>query len=628
VDARFSLDGYVVEELLGFGGAGEVWRAREVATEEAVALKRLRTRGPAATERLRREAGLLATVAGPHVIGVRRLLVEGDEAVLVMDFAAGGSLADVLAARGRLPVPEVVTVLAPIAAALAAAHAHDLVHGDITPANILFTADGRPQLADFGVARAISRQPDHVEATLEYADATVAAGSAPAPASDVFALAAVGFAALTGHSVWGDGSSEERLDRARRGDRPAVAAAAPPDTPVAMTAALESMLAADAEERPDARSAAMAILRASAAAPVGLVARIVREPAPVTHRVPPAPAPDDSARDNVATDLSDRFRGLRRHRAAKAQERPSRLGAYDLLPGRQPSARLPGGAGAAASVAAPTSVPQRDSESTRRPPPEMQGASFRRDPDDPLAALRTSVNGAGPSRAEPAPAADFWGPDDDTESWRTWRRRVVIGGACVLGLLGAAGVGVSLARSHHSAPTPAPASRRLAPQPTGSTAPAADVGSAAPPKAAPTAAPARMPSTVDAAAPAAAQWTAIVARLDALRARAFADADPADLASVYEPGAAVYATDLATVRSLVSRGLHAQGFRATVHRVTPVSGDAGSERLRVVDALSGYRLVDDAGDVVGQGAARPPRAFTMRLAKVDGSWRVAAIAPA
>jgi serine/threonine protein kinase len=85
MDERFALEGYVVDELIGFGGTGEVWRAHENATGESVALKRLRARGAAASERLRREAGVLATVAGPHVIGVRRMVVDDDEAVMVMD---------------------------------------------------------------------------------------------------------------------------------------------------------------------------------------------------------------------------------------------------------------------------------------------------------------------------------------------------------------------------------------------------------------------------------------------------------------------------------------------------------------------------------------------------------------
>ncbi|MBV9871948.1 MAG: serine/threonine protein kinase, partial [Frankiaceae bacterium] len=182
---RFELQGYVVEELIGFGGTGEVWRAKEAGTGETVALKRLRARGVRAAERLRREAGMLAAVAGPHVIGVRRLLVDDDEAVMVLDYAAGGSFADVLTTRGRLPTPEVVTVIAPISAALAAAHSRDLVHGDLTPANILFTDDGRPLLADFGVARAMDATSKPIEATVDYIDPMVAAGAQPSPASDV-----------------------------------------------------------------------------------------------------------------------------------------------------------------------------------------------------------------------------------------------------------------------------------------------------------------------------------------------------------------------------------------------------------------------------------------------------------
>lgn len=542
VDGQLSLDGYVVEELLGFGGAGEVWRAREVATQEAVALKRLRTRGPAATERLRREAGLLATVAGPHVVGVRRLLVEDDEAVLVMDLAAGGSLADLLAARRRLPAPEIVTVLAPIAAALAAAHSHDLVHGDITPANILFTADGRPQLADFGVARAVAPQPDHVEATVEYVDPAVANGASPTPASDVFALGAVGFAAVAGESVWGGGTPEQRLDRARRGDRPMVPAIAPAGTPPALATALESMLAADPDERPDARSAAMAILRASAAAPVGLVGRIARDPPPVTHRIAP-PVPD-----NPPDPLARRRPRLRA--SPDAGTRPTRLGAYDTMPGQRP---------------------------------------------------------------EPAEGDDFWSEDGEPRSWPAWGRRAVIGGACALALLGVAGVGISLGRSNHrgaSATTQAVA-----------TTSAASTADPSPPPDPQTATRANAPD------PAGTGWPAVVAHLDSLRAQAFADAAPADLAAVYAPGAAAYATDLTTVRSLVSRGLRAHGFSATVDRVTPDSGDATSEVLTVVDRLSSYTLVDAAGNVVGRGKARPPRAFTMRLTRVGGSWRVAQISP-
>ena len=70
--------------------------------------------------------------------------------VLVLENAEGGSLDDLLAARGTLPAGEVVTACAPIAQALAELHARGLVHGQVTPANVLFSGDGRPMLGNFG----------------------------------------------------------------------------------------------------------------------------------------------------------------------------------------------------------------------------------------------------------------------------------------------------------------------------------------------------------------------------------------------------------------------------------------------------------------------------------------------
>ncbi|HEY5076799.1 MAG TPA: protein kinase, partial [Acidimicrobiia bacterium] len=137
----FLLPGYDIEELLGFGGSGEVWRAREVASGDRVALKRLRAANstePLAVERLQREAALLATVSHEHIVRLRSVVPTDDGLVLVLDYAEGGSLAAVLAARGRLSAGEVVTIGAPLAQALADVHARGLVHGDVTPGNVVF----------------------------------------------------------------------------------------------------------------------------------------------------------------------------------------------------------------------------------------------------------------------------------------------------------------------------------------------------------------------------------------------------------------------------------------------------------------------------------------------------------
>jgi len=279
--AAWTLPGYDVQELVGFGGSGEVWRAVALDSGEDVALKRLHTTDAVARERLRREAAVLSSVAGEHVVRVRDVVVSDTAAVLVMDFAPGGSLATVLAVRTRLPAPEVVTLVAPLAGALADAHDRGIVHGDVTPANIVFTADGRPLLGDFGVARAVgAAAASGVEGTAPYLAPEVLAGGSPQPASDIWSLCTIAMDAIDKETA-----------------------------PPALLDALERGLAADPYERTDARSLAGDVLRSCAAAPVGLVRAALLRPAAVTQPVrvaavsePVAPAgPRHSARRRVAS---------------------------------------------------------------------------------------------------------------------------------------------------------------------------------------------------------------------------------------------------------------------------------------------------------------------------------------
>jgi hypothetical protein len=117
-----------------------------------------------------------------------------------------------------------------------------------------------------------------------------------------------------------------------------------------------------------------------------------------------------------------------------------------------------------------------------------------------------------------------------------------------------------------------------------------------------------------------------VQHLAATRSRAFADGDPSLLASVYVAGSPAYDTDLETVRSLVGRGLRAQGFTTTVTQVQLEQVDASTARLHVVDELSGYTLVDAAGVVRGRGAGRTQRAYTMSLRRTSSGWRITTLA--
>lgn len=273
----FSLAGYEVEALLGFGGTGEVWSARESMTGERVALKRLRGTDAAPSRELQREAALLASARHEHVVRLRSVVPTLNGLVLVLDFAAGGSLASLLGVRGRLTAAEVVTIGAPLAQALADVHERGLIHGDLTPANIVFDASGKPLLADLGVARLVGEPTSTISATAGFADPVVLAGEPATPASDVYGLGAVCFTALAGVTPGVAGSLASLV----------------PGVPSTLAAAIESALDADPRARPDPASFARSLYAACSAQPVRLVQG---EPGPavgadVTHEVTPIAPP-------------------------------------------------------------------------------------------------------------------------------------------------------------------------------------------------------------------------------------------------------------------------------------------------------------------------------------------------
>ena len=207
----FTVPGYQVDQLLGFGSHAEVWSGRADATGEPVALKRIVLPDSADPDRIaelvrgaRAEAALLAALEHPSLIRFHRYVQTPAAAVLVMELAEGGSLAQLLRRRDRLTPAEVAAALSPVAAALALAHAEGVLHGDVSAANILFTATGHAKLSDLGVARMLSGHtgPDRALGTPAYLDPVLAAGGTAGPYSDVFSLAAVALHCLTGTGPW------------------------------------------------------------------------------------------------------------------------------------------------------------------------------------------------------------------------------------------------------------------------------------------------------------------------------------------------------------------------------------------------------------------------------------------
>ena len=296
--------GYTLEARLGRGGSGEVWRAVPRRGGPPVAVKVLVAGDP---ERQAREAALLGALDHPHLVRLLEVVHQpqrggAPRVALVLELLAGGSLAALLARRGRLRPGEVVTTIAPVAAALAHAHGNGVVHGDLSPGNIVFTAEGRPVLTDLGVARVLGETAAG-EVTPAYVDPTVARGGAPGPASDVFGVAAAAFHALTGIAPWNAATPGDTLSVAADGLLPDLAELAPA-APAELVAVINRGLSADPHDRGSAAAFALDLRHACRPEPVrlpqdgvpdaelGLTGRGPRTE--LTHQVPgrqPRPAP-------------------------------------------------------------------------------------------------------------------------------------------------------------------------------------------------------------------------------------------------------------------------------------------------------------------------------------------------
>ena len=148
------IPGYVLHELVGRGGMGEVWRATQASLGRTVAVKLLReelSRDDAFTARFEQEAAALAALDHPSVVQAIDRGNASGTLYFVMEFVAGRSLRDELD-RGRLPPVRALQVAVEVCRALEGAHGRGVVHRDIKPENILLTNAGRVKVADFGLA--------------------------------------------------------------------------------------------------------------------------------------------------------------------------------------------------------------------------------------------------------------------------------------------------------------------------------------------------------------------------------------------------------------------------------------------------------------------------------------------
>jgi serine/threonine protein kinase len=209
---------YRLDERIGAGAMGAVWRGTDELLNRTVAVKELLAAAVPPTaaggdaleesrQRILREGRIGARLQHPHVISMFDVVVHEDRPWLVMEYLPSKSLAQVLGEKGALEPREVADVGRQVADGLAAAHVAGVVHRDVKPGNVLLAEDGRVKLTDFGVSRAVDdvqlTRTGLIAGTPAFLSPEVARGAEPTAASDVFALGATLYAAVEGTPPFG-----------------------------------------------------------------------------------------------------------------------------------------------------------------------------------------------------------------------------------------------------------------------------------------------------------------------------------------------------------------------------------------------------------------------------------------
>jgi serine/threonine-protein kinase len=588
-----TVPGYAVDEFLGRGSTGVVWAATRRDSGERVALKLLEVGEVGEVGRVdrsaaEREVALGRCVSGAHLArAVEHELLDDGRLVLVMVLADGGSLRDVVAIRGAVPLGEVVTALTPMATALAELHEAGVVHADVAPGNVLFTTDGRPMLADLSSAwLEDDGWPEQSLGTSGFTGPEVVLGRPPVPASDVWSLGALVWYARTGGStppawvgdlhwrrgmtVADDPDDEVGSDAATGTPEDVTAAVGPELAPLVIR-----MLAEHPDARPSAAEVALALYRAAAPEPVGLVGHHPDPAAAITTRIR-----RDAEETRSRTQLREEERAERRHdRRLKRRRRVRRL----LAPWVREAARGVGvgvGAGAAG-----------DGEAT---PTASEGTTRSRTPSWRLRLVAVAVTGL-----------------------------VLAGG--MLGLLRLTGGPLDLVSGAVSDRPPSA---------TGSTAdanPEATVTSDTATTAAAVATPGAddpaqpVPSRVSSAA-VARDPVGVLQQLADRRVAALLAADPVFLVGAEPEGSSAHEADARTIARLREQRQRYVELAFAVRSAEVVSIAPTTAVLKAVVDRSAYGVVGEDGSTqrVQAGAGAPLR-YTLTL--TDGEWRLTKVGP-
>ncbi|GAA4865583.1 serine/threonine-protein kinase [Actinomycetospora straminea] len=252
---------YRLEERIGSGAMGVVWRGTDERLGRVVAVKQVflhagldDREAEEVRQRTLREGRIAARLQHPHAISVFDASIEGDEPWLVMEYLPSRSLANVLGEQGTLEPRTVARIGRQVADALDAAHQAGIVHRDVKPGNVLLGADGTVKITDFGISRATGdltlTRTGMLAGTPAYLAPEVARGEDSTSASDVFSLGATLYAAVEGMPPFGaDDNALALLHNVAAGK------VVPPAQAGPLTALLMRLLRDDPAERPSAAQA-------------------------------------------------------------------------------------------------------------------------------------------------------------------------------------------------------------------------------------------------------------------------------------------------------------------------------------------------------------------------------------
>jgi serine/threonine protein kinase len=262
--------GYEIDSVVGAGGMGILYRARQLRLDRPVALKVVEAdvaRDPVIRERLRREARAVASLDHPNVVPLYEAGEEDGTVYIVTRWVDGTELGALIQDDGPLEPGRAARIAAQVAAALEAAHENGLVHRDVKPSNVILTREDHVYLTDFGLARRAGTAPgltaeDQMLGTIDYVAPEQIEGSEPDARSDIYSLGCVLFEMLTGEppfasqkggmaKMWAHVNADPPSVSERRGD-----------VPPALQDELKLAMARSPEARPTAASFRARVLAA------------------------------------------------------------------------------------------------------------------------------------------------------------------------------------------------------------------------------------------------------------------------------------------------------------------------------------------------------------------------------